>query len=161
VWLHLRPCLVPSWCGANRSIRDCYWPWLIDWCVNSYDSVKMKQMSKQTYCNCVVCRRGFTIRLKRLKPRAPDYGGPKILGVRTISGISICFLFWFNARFYHASNKRSLQKNERDKWQWMTMSSLFSWPCEWVIVTYVWNKTPESIFSNYSRPVRSTYPIDM
>jgi len=25
------------------------------------------------------------IRLKRLKPKAPDFGGPKILGVRTIS----------------------------------------------------------------------------
>ena len=30
------------------------------------------------------CRRGFTIRLKRLKPR-----GPEILGVRTICSISV------------------------------------------------------------------------
>jgi len=26
-WLHLRPCLVSSWCGASRSIFDCYWSW--------------------------------------------------------------------------------------------------------------------------------------
>ena len=24
-WLHLRPCLVPSWCGASRTIWDCCW----------------------------------------------------------------------------------------------------------------------------------------
>jgi len=34
-------------------------------------------------------RHGFTIRLKRFKPRAPDFGGPKILRVRTISSISV------------------------------------------------------------------------
>jgi len=32
-------------------------------------------------------RRGFTIRLKRLKPKAPILGDPKILGVRKISSI--------------------------------------------------------------------------
>jgi len=26
-WLHLGPCLVPSWCGASRTMWDCYWPW--------------------------------------------------------------------------------------------------------------------------------------
>ena len=26
-WLHLRPCLVPSWCGASRNIWDCCWSW--------------------------------------------------------------------------------------------------------------------------------------
>jgi len=31
-------------------------------------------------------RRGFAIRLKRLKPRAPDFGGPKNF-VRTISSV--------------------------------------------------------------------------
>ena len=25
-WLHLRPCLVPSWCGISRIIRDCWIP---------------------------------------------------------------------------------------------------------------------------------------
>ena len=24
-WLHVRPCLVPSWCGASRTIWDCCW----------------------------------------------------------------------------------------------------------------------------------------
>jgi len=38
---------------------------------------------------CVVARHGFTIRLKRLEPRAPDFGVPEILGVRTISSIFI------------------------------------------------------------------------
>ena len=26
-WLHLRPCLVPSWCGASRTIWNCFWSW--------------------------------------------------------------------------------------------------------------------------------------
>jgi len=26
-WLHLRTCLVPSWCGASRTISDCCWSW--------------------------------------------------------------------------------------------------------------------------------------
>jgi len=48
----------------------------------------------------------FAIRLKRLQPRSPMSRGPKILGLRTISSISvsnyICtvLLFWFNARFF-------------------------------------------------------------
>jgi len=25
--LHPRPCLVPPWCGASRTIRDCWKPW--------------------------------------------------------------------------------------------------------------------------------------
>jgi len=25
-WLHLRPCLVPSCCGASRTIRNCWTP---------------------------------------------------------------------------------------------------------------------------------------
>ena len=48
-------------------------------------------------------KRGFTIRLKRLKPRAPDFEGPQHFGSRKISSISVSiifvFLFWFNARF--------------------------------------------------------------
>jgi len=28
-WLHLRPCLVSSWCGTSRSIWHCCWPWRI------------------------------------------------------------------------------------------------------------------------------------
>jgi len=26
-WLHLQPCLVPSWCGASRTVWDFSWPW--------------------------------------------------------------------------------------------------------------------------------------
>jgi len=26
-WLHLRPCLVPSWCGASKTMWDCLKPW--------------------------------------------------------------------------------------------------------------------------------------
>ena len=26
-WLHFRPCLVPSWCGASRTTWDCCWSW--------------------------------------------------------------------------------------------------------------------------------------
>jgi len=58
-------------------------------------------------------RRGFTIKLKRLMPRAPDFGGPKILGIRKISSISIsiyiCILVLLQRTcFYYAANKRSL-----------------------------------------------------
>jgi len=59
------------------------------------------------------CRRGFTIRLKRLKSRAPEFGGPKILAVRTISSISVGIIFVFfvliqRTFFYYASNQRSI-----------------------------------------------------
>jgi len=59
------------------------------------------------------CRRGFTIRLKRLKSRAPEFGGPKILAVRTISRISVGIIFVFfvliqRTFFYYASNQRSI-----------------------------------------------------
>jgi len=36
-----------------------------------------------------VARRRFTIRLKRLKLKALDFGGPERLGVRTVSSISV------------------------------------------------------------------------
>ena len=56
---------------------------------------------------------GFAIRLKRLKPRARDLRGSKILGVRTVSSISvsnhICiFVLVQRTFFYYAANKRSL-----------------------------------------------------
>jgi len=35
-------------------------------------------------CLQLMVKRGFTIRLKSFKPRAPEFGGPTILGVRTI-----------------------------------------------------------------------------
>jgi len=49
-------------------------------------------------------RRGFTIRLKRIKSRAPYIGGPKILEIRTISSISvsiyICILVLSQRTFF-------------------------------------------------------------
>jgi len=32
-WLHLRPCLVPCWCGASRTIWNCFCCW--SWCISS------------------------------------------------------------------------------------------------------------------------------
>ena len=26
-WLHLRPCMAPSWCWDSRTTWDCCWPW--------------------------------------------------------------------------------------------------------------------------------------
>jgi len=54
--------------------------------------------------NIIALRRGFTIRLKRLKPRAPDLGGPKISGARTISSTFvsnyICMLVLVQRTFF-------------------------------------------------------------
>jgi len=55
----------------------------------------------------------YTIRLKKLKPRAPDFWSPKISGVRTISSIfgSNCaciFVLVQRTFFYYAANKRSV-----------------------------------------------------
>jgi len=47
----------------------------------------------------VAGRRGFTIRLKRLSLGTSISTVSKILGVRTISSISV-FLLWFNAHFF-------------------------------------------------------------
>ena len=61
--------------------------------------------SQQAHClvDCRRLRRGFTIRLKRLKPRAADFGGPQNFGSKTISRIfvsnCIFVLFWFTAHF--------------------------------------------------------------
>jgi len=27
LWLYFRPILVPNWCGASRTVRDCWKPW--------------------------------------------------------------------------------------------------------------------------------------
>jgi len=70
----------------------------------------------------------------------------------TISSISvsnyICIFILVQRTFFLLSaNKRSLQKNERKGLKWLTMSILFSWPWELVVVTYNgWNRTPESNF---------------
>ena len=88
----------------------------------------------------LMCRRGFAIRLKR--PTVPDVGGLKILGARTIYSVSasnyICiFVLVQRTICYYASSKRPLKKNEREGLKWMTMSILFSWRWELVVVTYM------------------------
>ena len=75
--------------------------------------VKSKNKNRMAYGPYSLTQAGFTIRLKRLKPRAPDFGGPQILGVKTISSISvsnyICiFVLVQRTLFYYAANKRSL-----------------------------------------------------
>jgi len=63
-------------------------------------------------------RRGFLIRLKRLKPWVPDFLGPQNFEVGKISSIFVrnCIYIFilFNARFLHAANKRSIWKNEHE-----------------------------------------------
>ena len=53
--------------------------------------------------SCLWPRRGFTIRLKRLQPRAPTLGGSKISGVRTISSI---FVSNYICNKYYGQSKR-------------------------------------------------------
>jgi len=58
-------------------------------------------------------RRGFTIRLKRLKPRAPDFGGPQNFGSKDnfqhFCKQYICIFVLVQRTFcYYAANKRSL-----------------------------------------------------
>jgi len=58
-------------------------------------------------------RRGFTIRLKRLKPRAPDFGGPQNFGNKDhfqhfCKQLYTYFRFVSTHVFYYAANKRSL-----------------------------------------------------
>jgi len=82
--------------------------------------------------------RGFTIRLERLKPRAPDFGGaqsfgskPKVLGVRTISSISvsdyICIFVLIQHTFFTMPLAKDLYKNKSKRLKRMTKSILFSW----------------------------------
>jgi len=62
-------------------------------------------------------RRGFTIRLKRLKPRAPDFWGPQNFGSKEnfqyFRSNHICIFVLVQRTFpYYVACKRSLQKNE-------------------------------------------------
>jgi len=65
----------------------------------------------------VAARRRFSIRLTRLKPRAPGFGGPKILVVRTIFSVSvsnyICSFFWFNVRFFAMPLTKNIYRLEQ------------------------------------------------
>jgi len=120
-----------------------------------------KKIGKRNYCiiksaidyclkSNMHTRRGLTIRLKKLEPKAPISGFPKFWEQgqfpQYLLATIFVFLFWFCARFYYAGNKRSLYKNEREKLKWTTMCILFLWRRGLVNGTYnVWNKTPESI----------------
>jgi len=58
-------------------------------------------------------RRGFTIRLKRLKPRAPDFEGPQNFGSKDnfqhfLSNYVCIFLLVQRTFFYCTANKRSV-----------------------------------------------------
>jgi len=74
---------------------------------SSFDYIFSKQ-------HCIhdrgTCRRGFTIGTKRPKPRAPE-----IVGVKTISSISVsnyisAFLVWFQRTFFHHTAKKNLYR---------------------------------------------------
>ena len=73
-------------------------------------------------------RHGFAIRLKRLKPRAPDFGGPQNIGSKDdfqhfCKHLNLYFCFGSTHVFYCAANKRSLQKNEHDgTCEWMEVN---------------------------------------
>ena len=61
----------------------------------------------------VVVRRGFTIRLKRLNPRAPEFGGPQNFGSKDdfqhfCKQLYLYFCFGSTHVFYYAANKRSV-----------------------------------------------------
>jgi len=97
-----------------------------------------KKIRKRNYCiiklvidyclkSNMHTRRGLTIRLKKLKPRAPDFWVPKILGARAISTISVSNYFCFGSAhiLYYAGNKRSLYKNDREKLRNDDVDSLY------------------------------------
>jgi len=94
-------------------------------------------------------RRAFTIRLKRLRARAPDFGDPQHFGTEDNfqnfrKKLSSYFCFASTHVFYFTM---PLTKDLCRRSKWMTMSTLFLWRWELVIVAYnVWCKMPESIF---------------
>ena len=68
-------------------------------------------------------RCGFTIRLRKLEPRAPKLGGPEIPGARKISRIFvsnyICiFVLVQCTYFYYAEKKISLVNSGVSWWNW-------------------------------------------
>ena len=82
-------------------------------------------------------RRGFTIRLKRLKPRAPNVGGPQNLRSKdNFQRLCKQLYFYFGSThvFSLSANKRSLQKNERKGLKWLAMSILFLWRWELLLL---------------------------
>jgi len=81
--------------------------------------------------------RGFTIRLKTLQPRAPNVGGPQ--NFRSKDNFQhfckqLYFYFGPTHVFSLSAIKRSLQKNERKGLKWLTMSILFLWRWELLLL---------------------------
>ena len=83
-----------------------------------------------------VGRRGFTIRLKKLKPRAPDFWGPYNFEIETISSIpvSIVFVFCFGSThvfFTMPLTKdlyRSMSAKDWSEWRWaFSFSGVKNW----------------------------------
>ena len=65
----------------------------------------------------VAARRGFTIRLKRLKPKAPNFGGPENFGSKDnfqqfCKQYTVIFVLVQRTFLYYSANKRSQLKNE-------------------------------------------------
>ena len=91
--------------------------------------------------------RGFTIRLKRLKPRAPDFGSKENFQ-HLCKQLHLYFCFGSTHVFLLCRYQMiSTEKNEREGLQWMTMSTLFWWRWDLVIVTYnAWNKRLNPFF---------------
>jgi len=66
----------------------------------------------RTICLSGITRRGFTIRLKRLKARAPDFGGPPNFGgkdnFQQFCKHYLCiFVLVQRTFFYYSANKRT------------------------------------------------------
>jgi len=77
---------------------------------------KVIEKARERYC---ANRREFTIRLRRLKPRTPDFGGPQNFGSKDnfqhFCKHYICIFDLVQPTFlYYAANKRSPYKNERE-----------------------------------------------
>ena len=63
-------------------------------------------------------RHGFTIRLKRFKPRAPNFQGPQNFGSKKNFQLFwkefICIFILVQCTFFNHAADKSLWKNERD-----------------------------------------------
>ena len=75
----------------------------------------------------IFLKNGFTMRLKRLKPRAPDFRGLQNFGSKEnfrcfCKQLYLYFLFWFNARFFTIPLTKDLYRkmsvNDWSKWRW-------------------------------------------
>jgi len=112
-----------------------------------------------------VIRPRFTIRLKRLQPMAPDFGSPKIWGVRTISSISVInyvciFILVQRTLFYFAAYKRPLdvRRSTKDWSEWRWAFSFYGVE-DWLLLRIIVDQNAWIRFSDYTRPVR--YSINM